>query len=100
MNNYTGILHVDSNAIDSRTPTNKISNFSNYLSSQFYYNDDNFEVALTEIQYTHSWYNIPDLQFIIVYNSKDVPDYLFTVEPGHYSIEELVNVLNHKLYVL
>ena len=99
MEDYVGVIHLDSNAIDSRT-NNKPAQFVNYTPSLFAYSNKNFEVALTEIQYQHCWYNLPQEQYIGFFEIRSkIPHYMRAIPRGHYtSIDELLVLINKAIY--
>lgn len=98
MENYEGIIHVDSHAYDSRTK-NTIATFTNYTPGRFIYNEDGYEVGLTEIMFPHSWYNVPSEQYIGVFDKNGVPVKTVAVPPGHYEdIDALIDHMNALIY--
>ena len=73
---------------------NSIGNFVSVLSRKLIFNED-WEVALTEISYTKSWYNIFDDQKIWMidsFNNQYICDQ--QIEKGNYEIEELIAKIN------
>ena len=73
---------------------NLIGNFVSVLSRKLIFNDE-WEVALTEISYTKSWYNIFEDQKVMLIDSfSKIYDCEEKVEKGNYEIEELVTKIN------
>ena len=98
MENYEGLLHLDSNVIDSRVD-NLLSKFVNYTSSQFRYTDSNYEVGLTELHIPYTWYNVSYNQMIGVFTSdtKQLVG-LARIDAGFYpNIDDLLRHCNHRL---
>lgn len=74
-------------------PENTASNFQVKLSKHLEFTHGQWEVALTEIHYPHTWYNIRHNRNRIVV-SDDTTDYPIIVTPGYYgTIEELLDAL-------
>lgn len=99
MEDYCGIVHLDSNAIDSRTK-NTPSSFVNFTPCLFTYSSKNFEVALTELQYQHSWYNLPTIQYVGFFEKPlKIPQFIRSIDAGYYqSIEDLLKIINDLIY--
>lgn len=100
MDNPIGVVHVDSHSRDSRT-YNSISQFTNYLPCSYSFSQGEYEVALTEIQYPQSWYNLRKDAYICLFNS--VGDYeamkMIEIKKGHYeTIDDLLAEINRKMY--
>lgn len=99
MQNYQGVIHADSHAADNRT-SNTISRFTNYLPARFTYDDAEYEVCLSEIQFPNSWYNVPEHQFVACIDAAGIPRFLAEIGVGHYNdIDELIRAVNTKLFL-
>ena len=96
---------LPSNTISDEFPQNKISNFSIGLPTQLTLGSYNWEVALAEISYPHTWYNIDEsFAFIDVtvytYNGSDseANQKRLNISPGHYNNGvELIYKINQTL---
>lgn len=84
MENYTGVIHVDSNNIDTRQHSKSApSNFVNYLTNPFYY-DEAYEVAMTDIMFPRSWFNVPQDQYVGIFSTANVPLAIRKIPHGAY----------------
>lgn len=98
MQDYQGVIHVDSHAFDSRT-NNQAARFTNYLPSRFIYTDNDYEIGLTEIQFPQSWYNLPTDQYVGAFDKERKPLRVFKIPAGHYeNIDSLIDTVNAGIY--
>ena len=90
-------VHLSSNVIPT-SPTeisNKIGNFVTRLNRRLNFSED-WEVALTDISYTKSWYNImQDEKIVLIDNSNKREEFDVELPAGNYvNINELVDIIN------
>ena len=62
---YVGTIHLDSHVVDKKRK-NSLSSFTTTLAAPVDYGNEEFEVALVNMTYTNSWYNIPNGQFFAI----------------------------------
>lgn len=62
-----------------------------YPQIQAYFDHYDIYIQVKKIQCTYSWYNITSSNNILSFNSGST---IFTIEPGNYSIFELIDILN------
>lgn len=90
-------LTLPSNASKEMFPGNQISNFTTKLAKPIDLKGD-WEVALTEIQYPHTWdtFENEDVRFTIVRKKESAHD--LTFPPGHYdNIRDVVDAINKSI---
>ena len=78
---------------------NKICDFTTYLPTSLHLTD-HYEVALVEMTYTKSWYNIQSVPHLSLYDPARIiyAEKAENFYPGHYdSVENLVNCLNNTI---
>ena len=104
MNNQFFIILPSNSSMD-LFPNNKTSNFKVNLPNNLELNCSKWEVALSEIQFQHTWYNIREGRNVIV---KDLNSHenetvgvktKITIPAGHYSsVEDILSKLNRNNY--
>lgn len=97
MENENFYVHLSSNVIPT-SPTeisNKIGNFVTRLNRRLNFSED-WEVALTDISYTKSWYNImQDEKIGLIDNMNNREEFDVELSAGNYvNIDELVEIIN------
>ena len=76
---------------------NKISDYTTYLPKPLHLTDD-YHVALTEISYTKSWYNVQRMSEFHVHDPRFIINGITGISPGWYkSINDLINVINNRI---
>ena len=102
MNNQFFIVLPSNSSMD-LFPDNKTSNFKVHLSNNLELDSSRWEVALSEIQFQHTWYNIREGKNAIYKELKNVPHEKeivgirtkITIPPGHYpSVVDILTELN------
>jgi len=95
MDDYTGLIHVDSNVIDDRC-SNTQSSFVNYTTSNYRYSDDKFEVGLLELHLPYSWNNLSEGSFIGVFSgNRLIENGLIPIRGGCYNtVDSLIATCN------
>lgn len=106
MNNQFFIVLPSNSSMD-LYPNNKTSSFKVNLSNALMLDSTKWEVALSEIQFQHTWYNIRDGKNIIFKELKHVPHEKktvgirtkITIPPGHYSsVDDILTELDKNDY--
>lgn len=95
MENAQFYLWLPSNSSMDVFPSNTLSEFRVRLPQSITLTDE-WEVALTEIHYPHSWNNVHGKFWNRFYIKKDNAVKAYTLPPGHYSsVESIINKMNH-----
>lgn len=95
--NFTGAIHLDSSLEDDRTENNTPAHFTNYLHTGFQFSHDNeYEVALHEIQIPNTWQNLSVNQGCAVVSENQMVGGFKYIPKGSYnSIPELLGHVNN-----
>lgn len=97
MDDYVGLFHVDSNAIDDRC-SNSASSFKNYTSSMYRYSSDKFEAGLLELHLPFSWINLHPGNYIGIFDQVTghlVRNGIIYVREGYYpTLQSLIDECN------
>lgn len=98
MDDYTGLIHVDSNVIDDRC-NNTQSDFINYTNGVMRYSDDAFEVGLVELHIPYTWRNVSEGNYVGVFRKHDLLEGgLIKIDSGFYpSVQSLIDYINKQL---
>ena len=95
---YVGTIHVDSHVIDKKNK-NSLSSFTTTLASPLDYGNEEFEVALVNMTYTNSVYNVPSGQFFAM--TDNIYNFIKVVSPipeGKYDTPEaLMQMINDSI---
>jgi len=89
-------IHLSSNTKNKSDNTNTIGNFVTRLPRKINL-ADGWEVALTEVSYTKSWYNLFEDQKITLLCRKSESKRTKWLKAGNYDVEHLFHRLNHLL---
>ena len=80
-------------------PDNKISHYTTQLPQEINLQDSEYEVALVEINYVHSFYNVQSGDCWLQYKV-DRAVYMLQLAAGHYKPETLIGSLNKLVQTL
>lgn len=90
------IAVMPSNVYVQAYPENKSSHYITLLAKRLELSG-RWQVALTEISYNHSWYNVEKNFCKIFATSHNGNETSFRVDPGYYSPSELISTLNDRI---
>lgn len=90
-------LVLSSNSSFRYHPENTLTTFSVQLSSTLDLSNNQYECALSEIQFYKSWYNVPNT-WVIIRNKNTNQNYKIYVYEGYYNtLEQLISTINDRI---